>query len=152
MKNPTPKKHKSEATQRGFLMPLAIFLLVVMGLFAITIARTTGQTAVATTQEAISVASFYAAESAAQFAMNQLFYDTGAVISRATVDANCVVVNGGTLNFSPNGLNGCSALMSCTRDVDAANTTSYYRIQSQATCGAGAVSAQRIVEVSAYMK
>jgi len=145
-------KNTSKSAQRGFLMPLAIFILVAMSLFAITISRTTGQTAIATTQEAISIASFYAAESGAQYAMNQMFYDTGAAISRATVDANCIVVDGGTVNFSPNGLNGCSAQLNCTRDIDAANTTSYYRIQSQATCGAGAISAQRIVEVSAYMK
>ena len=84
--------------------------------------------------------------------MNLMFYNTGAAISRASVDANCVIVDGGTVNFSPNGLNGCSAQLNCTRNIDAANTTSYYRIQSQATCGSGAVSAQRMVEVSAYMK
>ena len=138
--------------QRGFLMPLAIFILVVMGFFAITISRLTGQTAIATAQEAISVAAFYAAESGAQFGMNQLFYDTGAAISRATVDANCTALSGSVFNFAVNGLNGCDATVSCSRSVDAANTTSYYRLQSQAACGSGGVSAQRTIEVSAYMK
>ena len=138
--------------QRGFLLPLAVFILVAMSFFAITISRVTGQTAIATTQEAISVASFYAAESTAQYVMNQLFYDTGTAITRASVDGNCTTVNGGTLNFTAAGLGACSAMISCTRSIDAADTISFYRIQSQATCGTGAISAQRTIEVSAYMK
>ena len=142
----------SRKAQVGFLMPLAIFILVAMSFFAITISRVTGQTAIATTQEAISVASFYAADSAAQYAMNQLFYNNAVAISRATVDASCTAVNGDALTFTVSGLNGCSAVVSCARSIDAANTTSYYRIQGQSSCGSGSISAQRIVEVSAYMK
>lgn len=133
-------------------MPLAIFILVAMGLFAITISRLTGETAIATTQEAISVASFYAAESGAQYAMNQLFYDTGAPLTRAGVDADCTTVNGTNLNFSAAGLNGCSAAITCARSIDAADTLSFYRIQSQGTCGNAPISAQRIIEISAYMQ
>jgi len=146
------KMYTAESGQRGFLMPLAIFILVALGFFAITISRVTGQTAIATAQEEMSVASFYAAESGAQFGMNQLFYDTGSTISRVSVDANCTAVNGSNLMFTASGLGGCSAAITCTRSVDAANTTSYYRIQSQSGCGSGVVSAQRTVEVSAYMK
>ena len=138
--------------QRGFLMPLAIFILVAMGFFAITTSRVTGRTAIATAQEAISVASFYAAERGAQYAMNRLFYDTGSAISRVSVDANCAGVNGSNLTFTVDGLNGCAASIACAISVDAANTTSYYRIQSQGDCGSGAVSARRNVEISAYMK
>lgn len=138
--------------QNGFLMPLAIFILVAMGFFAITIARLTGQTAIATTQEQISSASFYAAESGAQFGMNQLFYDTASVITRAAVDANCAALDGSTFAFSVNGLKGCSATVACARSVDPANTTSFYRLRSRASCGSGNVVAQRTVEVSAYMK
>lgn len=149
---PDNKLEPNMSAQQGFLMPLAIFILVAMGFFAITISRVTGQTAIATTQEAISVASFYAAESGAQYAMNQLFYDTGSAISRVSVDANCTAVNGSNLTFTVNGLNGCSTSITCTRSIDAANTTSYYRIQSQGSCGSAAISAQRNVEISAYMK
>ena len=121
-----PRHGDTGPAQRGFLMPLAIFILVAMGFFAITISRVTGQTAIATTQEAVSVASFYAAESGAQYAMNQLFYDAGSAISRASI--------------------------ACTRNTDAANTTSYYLVQSQAGCGSASVTAQRSVEISATMK
>ena len=146
------KISKSEILQRGFLMPLAIFILVAMSFFAITISRVTGQSGIATTQEAISSATFHAAESGAQYSMSQLFFDSGSAISRASVDGNCTAVNGDIIAFSVNGLNGCSATINCTRTIDAANTTSFYRIQSQANCGSGAISAQRTVEISAYMK
>jgi MSHA biogenesis protein MshP len=145
-------KAHNKSCQHGFLMPLAIFILVTVSFFAITISRVTGQTAVATTQEAISIASFYAAESGAQYAMNRLFYDTGSAISRVSVDANCTAVNGSNLAFTVSGLDGCSASLSCSRSIDAADTTSYYRIQSQGDCGSAAVSAQRSIEISAYMK
>ena len=151
---PDREIHRSPGytAQRGFLMPLAIFILVATGFFAVTISRVTGQTAIATTQEGISIAAFYAAESGAQYAMNQLFYDTAALISRASVDNQCVAVNGGNIAFTVAGLNGCSAAISCTRTIDVADTTSYYRLLSQATCGTGAISAQRSIEVSAVMK
>ncbi|MCH7741204.1 MAG: MSHA biogenesis protein MshP [Proteobacteria bacterium] len=148
----TLQSPKGKFHQHGFLIPLAIFILVVMGFFAITIARITGQTAIATAQEAVTIASFYAAESGARYAMNQLFYDTASPISRVTVDANCTAVDSSNLTFTVDGLRGCSAAINCSRTADAANTTSYYRIQSQATCGSGAVSAERTVEISAYMK
>lgn len=148
----TVKSRKDKFHQRGFLIPLAIFILVVMGFFAITIARITGQTAIATAQEAVTIASFYAAESGARYAMNQLFYDTAVAISRNVVDANCTAVNGSNLAFTVDGLRGCSAVINCNRSIDAANTTSYYRIQSQATCGSGTVFAERTVEISTYMK
>lgn len=138
--------------QTGFLLPLAVFIIVAMSFFAVTIARITGQTAIATTQEAISAAAFYAAESGAGSAMNELFYDTGSTISRASVDGNCTAVDGSTLNFTVPGLNGCSANLTCTRSIDAADTTSYYRVQSQGNCGSGNISAQRTIEVSAAMK
>jgi MSHA biogenesis protein MshP len=143
----SPAKH-----QTGFLLPLAVFILVAMSFFAVTIARITGQTAIATTQEAISAAAFHSAESGAGFAMSQLFYDTGAAISRASVDGNCTAVNGSTLNFTVPGLNGCSANLTCSRSIDATDITSYYRVQSQGNCGSGSVSAQRTIEVSATMK
>ena len=148
----TVKSRGDKFHQRGFLIPLAIFILVVMGFFAITIARITGQTAIATAQEAITIASFYAAESGARYTMNQLFYDTALTISRASVDTSCTTVNGSNLVFTVDGLRGCSAAISCSQSTDAANTISYYRIQSQATCGGGAVSAERTVEISAQMK
>ena len=138
--------------QTGFLLPLAVFIVVAMSFFAVTIARITGQTAIATTQEAISSAAFHAAESGAGFSMNQLFYDTGAVINRASVDGNCTAVNGSTLNFTVAGLNGCSVNLTCARSIDAADITSYYRVQSQGICGSGSISAQRTIEVSASMR
>ena len=42
--------------QQGFLMPLAIFIVVIMGFFITTLSRTTSQTAAIRTSNAISFA------------------------------------------------------------------------------------------------
>ena len=139
-------------SQRGFLVPLAAFIIVIMGLLALTIARFSGQSTLALAQEAISTQAFYAAESGAQYGMNQLFYDTGTVLTRALVDGNCTAVNGDTVNFSGAGLNNCSATISCSFTADAGNTTSFYTLASTGNCGSGSVTAQRTVQVAAQMQ
>ncbi|RYZ93898.1 MAG: MSHA biogenesis protein MshP, partial [Moraxellaceae bacterium] len=60
--------------QQGFLLPLAIFIIVVMGLFALVVSRNTIQSNTAAVQEAISTQTFYAAESGAQRGMQVLFF------------------------------------------------------------------------------
>ena len=128
-------------------MPAAAFILVVMGLFALTLSRNTAQTKVSSLQEGISLQAFYAAESGAQYAMNQLFYNAA---DRATVDANCVTVNGSTSTFSVPGLNNCSSTLSCSLQPVAG--VSYYAIESDGVCGTGSLSARRTIAVSALME
>ena len=140
--------------QTGFLLPMAIFIIVIMGALALSITRFTGQSAVAVTQEMISAQTFYAAESGAQFAMNQLFYvaSGGSPITRAAADGNCLSVDSSTLNFSGTGLNSCSASLSCSISVDAGNMISFYRLVSSASCGTSPINAQRSIEVSAVIQ
>ncbi|WP_049629555.1 MSHA biogenesis protein MshP [Cellvibrio sp. pealriver] len=152
--------------QRGFLLPLALFILVVMGVLALTISRTATQTNTATIQELTNIQSFYAAESGAQRGMQGLFLTT---TTRNATDAACanMAINH---NFaSVNGLRMCSVVVSCScRYQDgsacahgtAANylptspvgvTKSFYTIRSVGTCGpADHFRAQRIIEVGAY--
>lgn len=133
--------------QRGFLMPVALFVLIVMGIFALTLSRQTAHGNVASVQEAVSIQAFYAAESGAQFAMNQLFYQGQ---TQTAVDANCVAIDGNTLNFTAASLNQCRSLLRCTRQ--SINAISYYTIQSDGRCGSGSLSAQRSIAVSALME
>jgi len=135
--------------QRGFLMPMAVFILVVMGFMALNLSRTTGQAGIATVQEAISLQALYAAESGAQSAMAQLFYDTSSALTRSEVDGRCGTF--AQIDFSATGLSDCSVNATCARSTDAADTTSYYQIVSSATCGSGAVAASRVIEVSSFI-
>lgn len=138
--------------QRGWLMPVAAFIVVVMGLLAAGLAGIVSETSVGGAQESISLQTFYAAESGAQYGMNRLFYDTVSPISRTNADANCTAVNGNTLSFSAPGMSGCQTTITCSVTVDAGSATSFYAISSNARCQLGDVNANRIIDVSAYLK
>lgn len=133
-------------------MPIAAFIVVVMGILALSLSRLVSQESIATAQERISVQTFFAAESGAQYGMNQLFYDTGVPITTTTADASCAAISGNQLNFNAAGMVGCHTTLSCTVSVDAGSTTHFYQIGSDARCQIGDVSAQRIVDVTAYLQ
>lgn len=152
--------------QQGFLLPLAIFIVVVMGVFALVVARNSIQTSSSAVQELTSVQAFYAAESGAQRAMQSLFFN--ADLTRQAVDGRCAAL-ATTYNFNVTGLNNCSAAVSCqcqfqdasncvlavpadySAAASVAKLTSYYTIVSTATCGAGNLSAQRTINAGAFL-
>jgi len=135
--------------QKGFLVPMAAIIVVGIAVLAITISRVAGQSGLTAIQEGLSVQAFYAADSGAQYAMNQVFFSG---TTRASTDSNCTAVSGSTLNYSVTGLNSCSTLITCTISVDAGNTSSFYLINSAASCGSNSSLAQRTVAVSAFMQ
>ena len=159
--------------QRGFLLPLAIFILVVMASFALVLSRNTIQSGGAAVQEVTSVQAFYAAESGAQVGMQALFYPDAS--SRQAVDSRCLALNS-TTNYTSPGLNGCTAAVSCSclyadNATYASNTvcspgtaanysstapanhlTSFYTITSVGTCGSGNFRAVRTIEAGSFLK
>ncbi len=154
------------ARQRGFLMPLAIFILVIMGFFVATLSRTTTQTALSATQEGVTLQAFYAAESGAQLGMNNLFYDSVNSLTRLAVDGRCNSLSL-SQNFSATGLGNCSATVSCSCSYengtacdtgDAGNyngangiASSFYTLNSLGQCGPAGFDASRTIQVSARM-
>ncbi len=140
--------------QQGFLMPVAIFILVVMAVFGTTVARNSNQTNIATVQEGVSTQAFFAAESGAQRAMSSVFYGALAP-TRASADAGCAALNASAepeISFTAPGLANCTATLSCAASNDPDNTTSYYRLVSVANCGGGSLRASRSIEVSSFIK
>ena len=153
--------------QNGFLIPLALFILVVMSLFALVLSRNTIQTSSASTLEMISVQAFYAAESGAQRGMQNLFYPDASV--RQTVDARCLALNN-TYAFNVTGLKNCSAVVTCSclypdntacAPATAANYStaaatnkliSFYKISSVATCGNGNLRSVRTIEAGSFLE
>lgn len=141
------------SAQRGFLIPLAAFILVVIGLLAAQMMRTNSQVSLAGTQEAISTQAFYAAESGAQAAMSRLFSANG---NRATVDVNCTNVQSQVFNVI--GLRNCSAAVTCAcvdendAACSAAALYSFYTISSTGTCGAANVTSNRTIQISAFIE
>lgn len=162
--------HLSHAHQRGFLLPLALFVLVVMGVLALTISRTATQTNTSTIQEFTNIQSFYAAESGAQRGMQALFLTTA---TRQATDGACAgmagnaAVNQGFGNVV--GLQACTVAVICTCRYQNGNacahgtaanyssnsavglTRSFYTVRSQGTCGPNDhFRAVRVIEVGAF--
>jgi len=152
--------------QRGFLIPLALFIVVVIGSLALVIARTSTQTNTASVQELLSVQTFYAAESGAQRGMQILFFPDASV--RQDADTRCVAMNQ-TFNFSGIvGLQHCTAQISCScrynnntacAPATAANysdatsvPTSFYTVTTLATCGQGNYRADRTIQAGAFLE
>ena len=135
--------------QQGFLIPLALFILVVMGVLALTISRTGMQTQTSAIQEFMNVQSFYAAESGAQRGMQRLFFNANN--KRADVNGRCASWNQ-TFTFTSDGLKACTAQVSCTFTVDAANIRSFYTITSVGSCGADQYRAERTIQVGSFME
>jgi MSHA biogenesis protein MshP len=169
----------SPKQQQGFLLPLAIFIVVVMGIFALVLSRNTIQSNISATQEAISMQAFYAAESGAQLGMQGLFFPTTpANNNRQQVDGRCntLATTPTTWSFALDsandvpGLNGCTVVVACackyqdaigcaagtpanyTATAPVNNLTSFYTITSTATCGTGTLKAERTIEAGSFLK
>jgi MSHA biogenesis protein MshP len=163
----TSSNYKSNVRQQGFLLPLSVFIVVVMGLFALVLSRNTIQSNTSAVQEAISTQAFYAAESGAQRGMQNLFFPDARI--RQQVDTRCVDMVSNNVVFTVPGLNSCTAVVSCTcrfsddsncAPITAANysaeaiperVNSFYRITSEATCGSKNLRSVRTIEVGAFL-
>jgi MSHA biogenesis protein MshP len=146
---PNAYRHSYCRDQRGFLLPLALFILVVMGALALTISRTSVQTQTSSIQELLTAQTLYAAESGAQRGMQRLFLN--AAILRADVDGRCASWSQ-TYTFTAEGLKACSAQVSCAFVNDASNLRSFYTVTSVGRCGPGEYRAERTVQVGSFME
>lgn len=146
-----PRNHKKTLfKQQGFLLPLALFILVVMGVLALTISRTATQTNMASIQEIMNVQAFYAAESGAQRGMKHLFFDSTQPPTRTSVDSQCS--NLSTIyNFTADGLKACNAEVNCAFTKDGDDIRSFYTITSTGRCGEDQYRAERTIEVGSFM-
>lgn len=149
--------------QRGFLLPLALFIIVVLGGTAIIVAKKVAQSTSSYILDGISIQTFYAAESGAQAGLHNLFFtDT----DRQLVDGRCAVMNiSQTLNVD--GLKNCTVTVSCSciyennTACDSANSANYlgvsgvshsfYAIESNAQCGVEPIVSQHTIEVGSSL-
>lgn len=151
--------------QRGFLLPMALFIIVVMGVFALTLWRTTAQTSMASVQEISTVQAFYAAESGGQYGMRILFTPTS--INRQAIDNRCAVMNLSLTLFIP-GLRNCRVRVTCDCAYENAATCdaavlanysltgpvvkSFYTLTSVGSCGSGNYAAERTLALGSFME
>ena len=116
--------------QSGLGLPTAIFIIVIMALISVAVNLLVQQNAQTFEEEMNLTRAFYAAESGAGFAMNRIFppeeYST-------YVNGNCPNAGADTYAFTQDGLNNCSASVTC-ESVTISGTT-YATITSEGTCG-----------------
>lgn len=131
--------------ESGFSLPVAIFILVVLALLGTAMTRLIATSSQSVAYEILSTRAFYAAESGVQWGMNRLFPPGGG-------GGSCAAA-GGTLSFSQNGLGGCSATVSCSGPAavtaSGGGSQNHFRLTSTGSCGTGADSATRRIEVGA---
>lgn len=120
--------------QRGIGLPAAIFVITLMITIAVAVNLLVRQNAETFEEELRLTRAFYAAESGAGFAMNALFppdefpsYSSTAICPE----------NAGSprlYEFEAEGLQGCSAAVSCVTDATV-DGVEYYTILSTGSCG-----------------
>jgi MSHA biogenesis protein MshP len=137
-------EYKPLRKQRGFSLPLAIFIitvLAVIGAVMVTLSQSGQQ---ATALEIQSIRAFYAAESGAQIGLHNVLPVAGGSIGAAGCTA--LTIN---QSFNTTGLQGCTAVVRCTPQTVSGDT--YYLINSTGTCQMGGIdnTARRNIEVMA---
>lgn len=145
-----------EFRQRGFSLPIAVFILVIMALLAAGIVQLSSQSNLSAAQEELSNRAFYAAESGASWAMSKLFFNAVGSADRAFSDVACDNIGAPPNISSTLGLVSCTLSVSCAcLDVggacasQAVGQPNYYTVVSTGTCGSGQVQGVRTIEVGA---
>lgn len=131
--------------QAGFLMPLALFVVLAIASQAFVMMKSTGGSYNAAVQEAVSVQSFYAAESGAQYALHKLLFDTN---TAAEMTEKCMALGATDLPFSVPGLDSCSAFVRCAVQQLAADEPAIVTLKSAGECGGGDLKARRTLAYS----
>lgn len=129
----------SRQQQRGFSLPVVIFILVIMALIGAAAVSITQRSHDSLSSEVLSTRAFYSAESGVQYALGQIFTLDG---SAATCSAPYA-----TLSLTGSGFAGCSATASCSSRTIGSKT--YYTITSTGNCAFGSHLASRQIEVMA---
>ena len=131
------------AKQRGAGLPLAIFLITVMALIAVTLAQLQQTTGEMESQDIQSGRAFYAAESGAQLALTQIVPKDPAM----PIDTSACTTGLYQQTFSAGSLSGCEVSVDCNSVSSSDGPVA--TLQSEGTCGSGLDSAQREIEVRA---
>lgn len=135
-------QNRAMRKQGGFLLPVALFIIVVMGFASLALWRTTSQSSIASVQEVVTVQALYAAESAVQFGLNALFYPNAS--SRPLVDNRCGGLNESLDYSGVDGLNLCTAVVQCSLAEPGV-----YNLEVAGRCGSGPTRAERLLNVQA---
>ncbi len=143
--------YQSAKKQKGFLLPLALFMIIVASGGALLMSKQVNDSTTGLTLASMSKQSIYAAETGAQLVANQVFFPSA---TRQQSDTRCSTISINQ-NFSVLGLDQCQITVSCAchyGNGNACDSTqnnnyngvagvndSFYHIDSIAACGSGSL-------------
>jgi len=157
------KKYYRLSKQQGFLLPVALFIIVVIGGLALMVSKKVSESTATYIISGVSTQAFYAAESGAQAGLHELFFLD---VDRQLVDGRCAAMAISQV-LSVEGLNNCTVMVSCTCHYENANScddgnaanylglsgisNSFYTLTAQSSCGAAPAISQHRIEVGATL-
>lgn len=124
--------------QRGFSLPVAILAIVLLSLLGAAMVSILSTGHRASAYVAVSSRAFYAAESGVQYGLGKVFPLDGS-------PASCTAQS---LSFTPPGLAGCTATVSCSGPVTI-NGHDFYTLTGTGKCASGEDQAVRTIQVGA---
>ena len=123
--------------QQGLGLMSAIFLIVVVAVLVVAIARMVRTSEAAFSQDVMTHRAFLAAETGAQIALNRVFAPVGS--------SSCA--SPWTWDLTDVGLANCQATVDCRTET--VGGTTHYTVESNGRCNAGGIAAERQILVRA---
>jgi MSHA biogenesis protein MshP len=147
---------RNSLRQRGGMLVVAMFTLVICGIISAASLRMLGTTQLGNAYEVQSARAFFAAETGINREMERIFIRPALITNPAPTPNTCAAAGGNwSLNFNTSllGLKNCSVAITCVDFLGDTNTSGaldgsderYYKIESTGTCG----SASRTLKMTA---
>ncbi|MCA1929294.1 pilus assembly PilX N-terminal domain-containing protein [Rheinheimera sp.] len=137
--------------QRGSALVIAIFIIVVMTILVAALSKMLIGSSESVSYEVLGTRAFFAAQSGMEQGLSQLF-----PLSATSSYCAPIGVTGSeaevTVNFTANGLQGCSYTLSCDsgRATAAVTETVYYQLTSTGSCGTGQLQTSRTIQMEVW--
>lgn len=129
-------KSRLSCLQQGFLMPLALFILVGLAVLMTTMMRFSSHQHTSTVFNALSSQAFYAADSGVEYGVHKIV--SSGIDAGAT---RCSLINEHVIEYDVEGLSGCRVLLRCGDRDD------HYMLSSLGECGRNQLLAQRQITI-----
>lgn len=145
--------HVTRARQQGFLLPLALFVVIAAASLAVAISQMAGASRSTVLLSALSDQAYYAADAGLEYALVRLHTTARpAKLAEPAMPASaiCSDLEGVELQFDELGLKSCQANLQCAESITA-NAGVIYLLVSAAKCGAGEASSERTLKKTVRM-
>jgi len=145
------KRISPHIKQRGSMLVMALFVIVVLSLLGLAVVQVLSDSNKSTVYEVYGARAFNAANSGADHALADIF---GPSVSGPTL-GRCAAVNSKTYTLPKtaiSGFSGCELVIECSEFTVNETGFTHYRVQSEARCNAGDFKTVRMVAVEARIR